>query len=200
MTSSGLWLNEKQHFQTNFMKTRSKHLPGCHPWRNCFFSLCVASIIVIALLATSCKSTEKISNISATDSLTWNRNFSVTLATIPSSLANLTIPMDSLRRLPEGAVYSDRQGQATVTASRKDDNIHVSASCDSLQNVCYRQEEELVRIRDRLREEQIKKEPATITFWQRFKWCSTGVLIGFILTVIIQFIYKIWQKTRKRHP
>lgn len=89
--------------------------------------------------------------------------------------------MDSLRRLPEGAVYSDRQGQATVTASRKDDNILVSASCDSLQNLCYRQEEELVRVRDRLREEQIKKEPAAITFWQRLKWCSTGVLTGFAI-------------------
>ena len=42
-----------------------------------------------------------------------------------------------------------------------------------------------------------KKEAPVATFGQRLKWCSSGVLIGFILTVIIQFIYKLWQKRNK---
>ena len=198
MTSSGLWLNEKQHFQTNFMKTRTQHLPGCHPWRNCFSSLCVASTIVIVLLATSCKSTKKISNINAIDSLTWSRHFSVTPEIIPPSLATLAVPMDSLRRLPAGASYTQRDGQATVNLSYQEGNVVASARCDSLQRLVFELSEQLYGKREQTEQREEQKTAPAATFWQRFKGYSSGVLTGIILTIIIQIIYKQWQKTRKQ--
>ncbi|WP_289160473.1 hypothetical protein [uncultured Parabacteroides sp.] len=174
------------------MKTRLKRLPDCLRWKNCFFSLCVASITIIVLLVISCRSTEKISNTSVIDSLTWNKKFSASLVIIPPSLAELTIPMDSLRRLPQGAVYSEKQGQATVTASRKNDKIVITASCDSLQNLCYQYEEELVRIRDQLQKEQTKKEPVIVPFLSKCKWTAFGFLLAIIILSIIK-IFKIWQ-------
>lgn len=174
------------------MKTRLKRLLDCLRWKNRFFSLCVASITIIVLLGISCRSTEKISNTSVIDSLTWNKKFSASLVITPPSLAQLTIPMDSLRRLPQGAVYTEKQGQATVTASRKDDKLVVTASCDSLQNLCYQYEEELVRIRDQLQKEQTKKEPVIVPFLSKCKWTAFGFLLAIIILSIIKII-KIWQ-------
>ncbi|UVR15612.1 hypothetical protein [Parabacteroides distasonis] len=46
----------------------------------------------------------------------------------------LTIPADSLRKLPEGAVYRGKSGQANLTVGSDDSgNIVAEASCDSLQ-------------------------------------------------------------------
>ncbi|WP_288149381.1 hypothetical protein [Bacteroides acidifaciens] len=174
------------------MKTTLKHLKGCHILKNCFFSLFAANIIILALCATSCRNIEQISSINAIDSLTWNKKVSASLVIIPPSLAELTIPMDSLRRLPQGAVYSEKQGQATVTASRKNDKIVITASCDSLQNLCYQYEEELVRIRDQLQKEQTKKEPVIVPFLSKCKWTAFGFLLAIIILSIIK-IFKIWQ-------
>lgn len=58
----------------------------------------------------------------------------------------MTIAADSLRRLPDGAVYADRSGQARVEVSRKaatatePEYIYVYASCDSLALQCERYE------------------------------------------------------------
>ena len=100
--------------------------------------------------------------------------------------------MDSLRRLPQGAVYSEKPGQAPVTASRKNDKIVITASCDSLQNLCYQYEEELVRIRDQLQKEQTKKEPVIVPFLSKCKWTAFGFLLAIIILSIIK-IFKIWQ-------
>ena len=71
-----------------------------------------------------------------------------------------------------------------------------SARCDSLERLVFELAEQLIgEGTDGAKEE--KKEAPVATFGQRLKWCSSGVLIGFILTVIIQFIYKLWQKRNK---
>lgn len=65
---------------------------------------------------------------------------------MPQSEVRLTIASDSLRRLPEGALYSERSGQARVEVSRKaatatePERIYVWASCDSLALQCERYE------------------------------------------------------------
>lgn len=66
------------------------------------------SLMLFALLVLSCRTTKVNTSARLTDNLTWNRKVSVALATTPSSLAELAIPMDSLRRLPEGGrVYRE---------------------------------------------------------------------------------------------
>lgn len=134
-----------------------KKCPGSwllsHAWKN-------VSIILLALLALSCRTTKENTSMSLKDSLDWNRKVSASLATIPSSLAELTIPMDSLRRLPGGAAYTKKTGQATLTLKVKGDSIQGTASCDSLQQAVFHLEEQLYQARDRLEQQQTETKPA----------------------------------------
>lgn len=55
------------------------------------------------------------------------------MAGIPKSAVSLTIPPDSLRKLPSGSSYHSRNGQAGLTVkSDAAGNIIAEASCDSL--------------------------------------------------------------------
>ena len=76
------------------------------------------------------------------------------MAGIPASSVKLSIPADSLRKLPEGAVYRGKSGQANLTVGSDDSgNIVAEASCDSLQQLVLWYEEELARIRSETKSE-----------------------------------------------
>lgn len=105
--------------------------------------------------------------------------------------------MDSLRKLPEGAAYTKRSGQATLTLRLRGDSVHGVATCDSLQRLVYELEERLRHTHDRTERAETIKEPVTIPFRTRLKWYLSGVLTGFILTTIIQIIYKTWQRRQQ---
>lgn len=71
------------------------------------------------------------------------------MAGIPASAVKLTIPADSLRKLPEGAAYRGKSGQTNLTVGTDGSgNIVAEASCDSLQQLVLWYEEELTRIRN----------------------------------------------------
>lgn len=59
---------------------------------------------------------------------------------VPLSTVKLEIAADSLHRLPHGAAYTARKGQASVKVSKSEGGspplIIVEATCDSLQLVC----------------------------------------------------------------
>ena len=75
------------------------------------------------------------------------------MAGIPKSAVSLTIPPDSLRKLPSGSSYHSRNGQAGLTVkSDAAGNIIAEASCDSLQRLVLCYEEELTRIRNETHE------------------------------------------------
>ena len=147
--------------------------------------------MLLALLALSCRTTKENTSAHRLDSLSWNRKVSVTLATIPSSLAELTVPMDSLRKLPEGATYTKKSGQATLALRLKGDSIQGIATCDSLQQLVYELEEQLRQAHDRLEQQETTKEPAAIPFWAKIKWCLTGILTGIIILTTFK-TYKKW--------
>lgn len=86
------------------------------------------------------------------DSAGGSRRAGLVMAGIPASAVKLTIPPDSLRKLPEGAVYRGKSGQANLTVgSDGSGNIVAEASCDSLQRLVLWYEEELARIRSETR-------------------------------------------------
>lgn len=74
------------------------------------------------------------------------------MAGVPASSVKLTIPADSLRKLPEGAVYRGKSGRANLTVGSDDrGNIVAEASCDSLQQLVLWYEEELALARSEAR-------------------------------------------------
>lgn len=150
--------------------------------------------MLLALLALSCRTTKENTSILRSDSLAWNRKVSVTLATIPSSLAELTIPADSLRNLPSDAGYTAKSGQAGLKVTYRDGNIHAVATCDSLQQHVFQLEEELHQARDRLEQSQTEIKPAE----NPLKYYLYGVLTGIILAISFYLFIKYkrkWQNT-----
>lgn len=79
------------------------------------------------------------------------------------SEVRLTLKVDSLRSLPEGAQYAARSGRAGVSVSkgREAGEVVVVASCDSLQRLVWLYEEELSRMRDETTGEETATEELT---------------------------------------
>lgn len=126
--------------------------------------------------------------------------------TVPKSEVSLTIATDSLRRLPSGASYSDRNGQASVKVSRKPatatdpEYIYVYASCDSLMLQCERYERQIRNLRSEYGErlnsmqgrlsatseelEEVKEKPPN-AIGTTLKWYFYGLLSGILATIMI---------------
>ncbi len=108
------------------------------------------------------------------------------MAGIPASAVKLTIAADSLRKLPEGAVYRGKSGQANLTVGTDGKgNLVAEASCDSLQQLVLWYEEELTRIRSETKNNvsndvQIEKRPPN-----RMRTFMTGVLAGLLAGVLL---------------
>ena len=111
------------------------------------------------------------------------------MAGIQASAVKLTIPADSLRKLPDGAVYRGKSGQANLTVRNDGSgNIVAEASCDSLQQLVLWYEEELTRIRNETNSEtsndvqmEEKRPPNPVRV---FTWgMVAGLLVGMLLTM-----------------
>lgn len=120
---------------------------------------------------------------------------------VPMSAVSLTLSMDSLRRLPSGAGYTARKGQANVKVTRRaptekePEQLVIEANCDSLELVCAgysktistlkRQLKETRKSNSELREET--KESTGNTFLMRLKYFCAGLLSG-IIGIVFTFI------------
>lgn len=119
---------------------------------------------------------------------------------MPRSTATLAIPADSLGRLPDGAGYNARSGQASlsVRGGKTADGsaaIIVEASCDSLQLQCERYErtitamadshsEQLAALEQRLEEATATRktaEPRSNGILKALKWLAIGIFAGIFL-------------------
>lgn len=104
--------------------------------------------------------------------------------TIPGSLATLRVPLDSLRRLPSGAVFRSRQGHATATVAVDGEMLDVSASCDSLQAVVAGLREELKAVQASSADKVETTERSPLR--ARMAYLAAGIVAGFILSIIIK--------------
>ena len=109
------------------------------------------------------------------------------MAGIPASAVKLTIPADSLRKLPDGAVYRGKSGQANLTVGTDGKgNLVAEASCDSLQQLVLWYEEELTRIRSETKNnvsndvQMEEKRPPN-----RMRTFMTGVFAGLLAGVLL---------------
>jgi len=133
------------------------------------------------------------------------------------SMVSLTIPLDSLRRLPTGASYTGREGRTNVTVSRiaptntNPESIHVAAISDSVQVMCESYErtirnlhidygEQLSGLKIQLEAarqeiEELKEKPPN-AIGMSFKWLLYGILGGILITKIKNIISIIKKFTR----
>lgn len=97
--------------------------------------------------------------------------------------------MKDLHKLPAGARFTAREGQATAELEMKGDTLFITATCDSLQQVIYQYEKTLAFQTDMVG--KLTEKVKTATPFIPFLW---GVLAGIILTVTAIFILKFKQK------
>ena len=67
---------------------------------------------------------------------------------IPESEAKVDVPIQNLLNLPDGAGYTAKDGQASVSVQRHGDNITVTGKCDSIARQCLFYEREVFRQRN----------------------------------------------------
>ena len=178
----------------------------------------VASIVIIALCFGACSTSKKAQSASqsvathqkvermATDSAKVVTVVRQDAVTVPESTVTVTIVKDSLLRLPEGASWSGRSGQANVNVQRraatdgKPEVIVVEATCDSLQLQCERYEQTIAtqnraiaaladagyRLQSEQREEVKEKPPNDIK--TALKWLFIGIITGLLLSRIKKII------------
>lgn len=97
----------------------------------------------------------------STDSLDIRRRRLVVPAMLPGSQARLSLPLDSLRQLPPGAIYLRQSGRATLAARYQRDTLYLYAACDSLQALAYEYEEEIRRLRTHTADERNERAEET---------------------------------------
>ncbi|MDE7440649.1 MAG: hypothetical protein K2M69_00575 [Muribaculaceae bacterium] len=117
---------------------------------------------------------------------------------MPSSKAEIAIPVDSLLKLPSQAVYTHHNGQATATVAKKGEVIYVAATCDSLQREVEYYEELYYKARDALEQykdsvqTEAKQQPSNL--WAKL---VTLFALGFVagaFTIILIIITKREEK------
>ena len=166
----------------------AKSLPG---WKQLWPSLrpsfprwWLVGIITIALSASSCSSSKSISEKQERDSLIINERYEKLPIRIPESKVNLQIPALNLPKLPQGASYSDKQGQANVKVRVENDTVYIEASCDEIIAEMERMEREIYYLKDTAESLLEEKKPPEIGIKTVIKWFSVGFLLGIIITVI----------------
>ena len=94
----------------------------------------------------------------------------------------MEIPTDSLRKLPEGAIFSHRDGHLTRDLSMRGDTIVATAKSDSLSGM-----ELVVNESLRKQEEKSSEERSSVTTgWRTYVWrLLLSFVAGFLLGLFV---------------
>ncbi len=177
--------------------------------------LTVAVTAITVLCLSGCASSRKSVNrqtavsheesLHAVDSMvsvveTWQ-----TPVKVPMSSVSLTLALDSLRLLPQGAAYTAKQGQASVKVKRRaatenePERLVIEAGCDSLELVCGRYSKTINLLKRQLKEakkqnselKETSKERSSNSLRIVFIAFIVGVATGIVSTLLTR---KKWQK------
>ncbi len=114
--------------------------------------------LLIILFFASCSVHKQNSSFhQQTDSLRQTTHLYIQTAKIPESRANISIPTVELQRLPAGAAFIQKSGQATAEIRFLHDTLFVTATCDSLQNLVYQYEGMVERMSNQTTQTEKKK-------------------------------------------
>ena len=196
------------------MKQEKTSMPPSAKWHgsvrlSTMLTAAVIATIVLCLsaCASSRKSVSRLTTVSREASLlamdstvsvseTWR-----TPVKVPMSVVSLTLSMDSLRRLPSGAGYTARKGQANVKVTRRaptekePEQIVIEAGCDSLELVCARYAKTISNLKRQLKivsdskaeHKEEAKECTSNSFLIRLKCFCAGLLSG-IIGIVLTFL------------
>ena len=94
----------------------------------------------------------------------------------------MEIPTDSLRKLPEGAIFSQREGHLTLDLSMRGDTIVATAKSDSLSVMDVAINEHLHKRSDESAEERFSVTTGRrISVWRLLMSFVAGFLLGLVL-------------------
>lgn len=129
----------------------------------------------------------------------------------------MTIPIQNLLDLPEGASYRAEEGRSSVEATKVDnDNVKIKGACDSIRRKCLYYESQVFRQRQTIDslsaeltgaynrvadletavqaseaaavQEEVTQKPPSV--WH--KWLFAGIVLGIVLSVLAKFL---WNRT-----
>lgn len=172
-------------------------------------TLIAVAIVIIALSLSGCVSSRKIVNSEMAvsheethldvDSMvsvveTWQ-----TPVKVPMSSVSLTLNLDTLHKLPPGAGYMAKQGQANVKVTRiaptenNPERLVVESSCDSLELVCTNYSKTISTLKRQLQSAENKNSEMKEVAEERYRnmirfallYIMAGVLTGAFITMII---------------
>lgn len=109
--------------------------------------------------------------------------------TVPMSRARITISVDSLLRLPAGASYHKRSGQAEAEVALVGDTVYVTATCDSLEREVEYYEALYRNARDALESyhesvsEEQKSRKSPVGVYLRGMCCGVAATLGLIFFI-----------------
>lgn len=175
-------------------------------WRVCakLSKLLRAVVIPMAVLCLpGCATTQKTqTEQTQTDEVHQNRDSVSTVIrqrrreTVPGSRVDISIPVDSLLKLPSEATYTKHSGQASAAVSKRGEVIYVTATCDSLQREVEYYEELYYRARDALEQHQndlrTAQEQRSEPLANPITIFIMGLVGGILMTITIIL-------TKKRH-
>lgn len=134
------------------------------------------------------------------DSISRIEKLTMRLLTIPASSVALNVNMLDLSSLPIGAKYEQKQGQATVTVEKTDENNYkITANCDSLSMVITERETQIYHLQAKIRElEESQAQTIEIPIYKQtdlqivFGWFGK-VFMGLIGIGLILLLLK-WKR------
>lgn len=108
--------------------------------------------------------------------------------TVPESRTTIALTTDDLRKLPPGAKFTNKNGQASAQVTAKGDTIYITAICDSLQTLLYEYERQLDSLRVASKEvvTETKIETGFIFDLRSFAIGVVSVLILLLINSLIK--------------
>lgn len=109
---------------------------------------------------------------------------------------NLTISVDSLLKLPEGAAYRESHDRAHVEARQRGGVIYITGTCDSLERQVEYYEALYHNARDALESYHATVQEEAKTGESPLKIFVEGLALGFVAGISLTYFIKI-SKRRK---
>lgn len=110
----------------------------------------------------------------------------------PKSSATLHIPVEKLKSLPIGAVFTSKSGQATATVRYIHDTLYIVANCDSLQQLVYEYQQQIHKASDTNQTHQ-EESKRTTRFPYRILFGCSILLLGYWILMKINMFLKALQ-------